>query len=100
MAGYRFNIGENQRRQLDLLAKLNARHMEERPGEAELLGRIESFELAYRMQMEATELVDFRSETAATREMYGVDQKETRSFGSKCLMARRLVERGVRFVQA
>ncbi|MBC7966706.1 MAG: DUF1501 domain-containing protein, partial [Fuerstia sp.] len=90
---------EDQRRQLDLLAKLNARHLEERPGEAELLGRIESFELAYRMQMEATELVDFSSETAATREMYGVDQKETRSFGSKCLMARRLVERGVRFVQ-
>lgn len=90
---------DDQRRQLDLLAKINARHMEERPGEAELLGRIESFELAYRMQMEATELVDFSSETAATREMYGVDQKETRSFGSKCLMARRLVERGVRFVQ-
>ncbi len=67
---------DDQRRQLDLLAKFNARHMEERPGEAELLGRIESFELAYRMQMEATELVNFSSETAATREMYGVDQGE------------------------
>jgi hypothetical protein len=89
----------DQRRQLDLLAKMNATHLAARPGEAELLGRIESFELAYRMQMEATELVDFSTETAATREMYGVDQKETRSFGSKCLMARRLVERGVRFVQ-
>jgi len=64
-----------------------------------LLGRIESFELAYRMQTEATELVNFNTETAATREMYGLNQNETRSFGSKCLMARRLVERGVRFVQ-
>lgn len=58
-----------------------------------------AFELAYRMQMEATELVDFSTETAETRELYGIDQKETRSFGSKCLMARRLIERGVRFVQ-
>jgi uncharacterized protein (DUF1501 family) len=89
----------DQRRQLDLLAKMNATHLAEHPGESELLGRIESFELAYRMQTEATELVDFNTETAATREMYGIDQKETRSFGSKCLMARRLVERGVRFVQ-
>jgi hypothetical protein len=90
---------EDQRNQLDLLAKLNTRHLERHPGESELQGRIESFELGYRMQTEATELVDFSSETAATREMYGVDQEETRSFGSKCLMARRLVERGVRFVQ-
>ena len=90
---------DDQRRQLDLLAQLNARHLDKHPGEAELQGRIDSFELAYRMQMEATDLVDFSSETADTRKMYGVDQKETRSFGSKCLMARRLVERGVRFVQ-
>jgi hypothetical protein len=90
---------EDQRRQLDLLAKLNERHRSERPDEAELLGRIESFELAYRVQAEATELVDFSTETAETRKMYGVDEKETRSFGSKCLMARRLIERGVRFVQ-
>jgi hypothetical protein len=74
-------------------------HKEDHPGEAELLGRIESFELAYRMQMEATELVDFSSETAETRNAYGIDDDETRSFGSKCLKARRLVERGVRFVQ-
>lgn len=88
-----------QRRQLDLLTRLNQQHLEKHPEEAELLGRIQSFELAYRMQMEATELVDFSTETAATRELYGIDQKETRSYGSKCLMARRLVERGVRFVQ-
>jgi hypothetical protein len=89
----------DQRAQLDLMAKLNQRHLDARPGEAELLGRIQSFELAYRMQAEATDLVDFRTEPAATREMYGVDKDQTRSFGSKCLMARRLVERGVRFVQ-
>ena len=90
---------EDQRAQIDLMAQLNAEHLERHPGEAELLGRIQSFELAYRMQMEATELVDFKSETTETRTMYGLDQKETRSYGSKCLMARRLVERGVRFVQ-
>ena len=89
----------DQRAQLDLLAKLNDRHLQERPGEAELLGRIQSFELAYRMQAEATDLVDFSTESTATREMYGIDRDETRSYGSKCLMARRLVERGVRFVQ-
>ena len=89
----------DQRAQLDLMAKLNDRHLQERPGEAELLGRIQSFELAYRMQAEATDLVDFSTESTATREMYGIDRDETRSYGSKCLMARRLVERGVRFVQ-
>lgn len=89
----------DQRAQLDLMAKLNERHLAERPGEAELLGRIQSFELAYRMQMEATDLVDFSTETTATLQMYGLEQNETRSYGSKCLMARRLVERGVRFVQ-
>ena len=90
---------EDQRAQLDLMEKLNQRHLEARPGEAELLGRIQSFELAYRMQSEATGLVNFSDESAATRELYGLDQEETRSFGAKCLMARRLVERGVRFVQ-
>ena len=89
----------DQRAQLDLMAKLNDRHLQERPGETELLGRIQSFELAYRMQAEATDLVDFSTESTATREMYGIDRDETRSYGSKCLMARRLVERGVRFVQ-
>lgn len=89
----------DQRAQLDLMAKFNGSHRQQRPGEPELLGRIQSFELAYRMQIEATDLVDFSTETAATRALYGIDDKATRSFGSKCLMARRLVERGVRFVQ-
>ncbi|RPI80993.1 MAG: DUF1501 domain-containing protein, partial [Planctomycetaceae bacterium] len=89
----------DQRRQLDLLARLNNRHLEARPGEAELLGRIQSFELAYRMQSEAAGMIDFSQETQATRAMYGLDQEPTRSYGSKCLLARRLVESGVRFVQ-
>ncbi len=90
---------EDQRRQLDFLSRLNEEHHQARPGEADLLGRIQAFELAYRMQSEAADVVDFSQETAGTREMYGLDRPETESYGSKCLLARRLVERGVRFVQ-
>ncbi len=90
---------EDQRRQLDLLARLNDEHLKSHPGEAELLGRIQSFELAYRMQAEAVDLIDFSKETEATRKSYGLDRSETKSYGSKCLLARRLVESGVRFVQ-
>lgn len=90
---------DDQRRQLDLLAKLNDEHLKSHPGESELLGRIQSFELAYRMQSEAVSLIDFATETAATRKSYGLDRQETKSYGSKCLLARRLVESGVRFVQ-
>jgi hypothetical protein len=90
---------EDQRRQLDLLARFNAEHLRAHPGEAELLGRIQSFELAYRMQTEAAELVDFKNESQQTQQMYGLDRNEIRSYGSKCLLARRLVESGVRFVQ-
>jgi hypothetical protein len=89
----------DQRAQLDLLAKLNDEHLKEHEGEADLVARIQSFELAYRMQMEAVDLVDFSTETKETRAMYGVDNPTTKSFGSKCLMARRLIEKGVRFVQ-
>jgi hypothetical protein len=89
----------DQRAQLDLLAKLNDEHLKEHEGEADLAARIQSFELAYRMQMEAVDLVDFSTESKETRAMYGVDNPTTKSFGSKCLMARRLVEKGVRFVQ-
>lgn len=89
----------DQRRQLDLLAKLNDEHLKDRPGEAELLGRIQSFELAYRMQSEAIDVIDFSKETEATRKSYGLDRAETKSYGSKCLLARRLVESGVRFIQ-
>lgn len=90
---------DDQRRQLDLLARLNAAHLEARSGESDLLGRIQSFELAFRMQAESVKLVDFSDESPATHAMYGLDRQETKSYGSKCLLARRLVERGVRFIQ-
>jgi hypothetical protein len=90
---------EDQRAQLDLLATLNRSHLDAHAGEPDLTARIESFELAYRMQMEAASLADFSQETAKTRELYGLDKDVSRSFGGKCLLARRLVERGVRFVQ-
>jgi hypothetical protein len=90
---------DDQRAQLDLLAKLNDEHLRQHPGHTDLLARIESFELAFRMQAEATDVVDIRKESAETRARYGIDRSESRSFGTKCLMARRLVESGVRFVQ-
>lgn len=90
---------DDQRAQLDLMQQLNEDHLLRHEGEAELTGRIQSFELAFRMQMEATGLVDFSTETTATRALYGLEQGVSRNFGTKCLIARRLVERGVRFVQ-
>jgi hypothetical protein len=89
----------DQRAQLDLLAKLNREHLATHAGEPDLAARIESFELAYRMQMEAADLADFSRESADTQKMYGLDANASRSFGGKCLLARRLVERGVRFIQ-
>ncbi len=88
-----------QRNQLDLIARLNERHRRERPGSRELSSRTESYELAYRMQAEAPEAVDLDAESAKTREMYGMGTQPTEEFGRNCLIARRLVERGVRFVQ-
>jgi hypothetical protein len=90
---------EDQRAQLDLLAKLNGQHLTTHEGEPDLTARIESFELAYRMQLEASNLADFSRESQQTHQLYGLDQAASRSFGGKCLLARRLVERGVRFVQ-
>jgi hypothetical protein len=89
----------DQRAQLDLLNKLNTSHLAHHEGEPDLLARIQSFELAYRMQMEATELTNFSTESKETLELYGLDQEVSKNIGTKCLMARRLVERGVRFVQ-
>ncbi|MBX3443482.1 MAG: DUF1501 domain-containing protein [Planctomyces sp.] len=88
-----------QREQLDLLAKLNHEHLESRPGGQELASRINSYELAFRMQAEAPEAVDLSQETRETLDMYGVGEHPTDEFGRNCLVARRLVERGVRFVQ-
>jgi uncharacterized protein (DUF1501 family) len=84
---------------LDLIAKLNEEFLREHPGEQELAARIRTYELAYRMQSEATEAVDLSKESVATQQLYGMDKDETRDFGRQCLLARRLVERGVRFVQ-
>ena len=88
-----------QREQLDLLASLNEQHLAARPGGAELAARIGSYELAFRMQTEAPEAVDLSQETAETLAMYGVGQQPTEEYGRNCLVARRLIERGVRFVQ-
>jgi hypothetical protein len=84
---------------MSLLRTLNARHRDARPGELELDARIASFELAARMQLTASDALDLTQETQATHALYGLDQAKTRSYGRRCLMARRLVERGVRFVQ-
>ncbi len=88
-----------QREQLDLLAELNATHLQQRKGGEELAARIQTYELAYRMQAEAPEAVDLSRESPATLDMYGVGRSPTDEFGRNCLIARRLVERGVRFVQ-
>jgi hypothetical protein len=90
---------EDQRAQLELLEKLNDQHRRQRPDEAEFAARMQAFELAYRMQTEATTVVDLSRESEATHRLYGIDNPQSRSYGSKCLMARRLIESGVRFVQ-
>ena len=89
-----------QRGNLDLLAGLNSLHAKRYPGHEELAARMESYELAYRMQMEVPEILDLGSEKQSTREAYGLDDRRTGDFGRRLLMARRLLERGVRFVQA
>src|SRR5215831_3265415 len=92
-------LAASQRLTLDLMQALNKRHQAARPGLLELEGRIASYELAYRMQAEALDIGDLNSETEATRRLYGLDKKESAKFGRMCLLARRLVERGVRVVQ-
>ncbi len=91
---------KDQRSNLDLLAKLNSKHFIERQEQDELNARMSSYELAYRMQMEVPGILDIEGETEKTREAYGIGDSKTGSFGRKCLLARRLVEKGVRFVQA
>ncbi len=84
---------------LDILRQLNRQHRQTHPGELELDARIASFELAARMQLSATDALDITQESEATQRLYGLDRDKTRAYGKRCLMARRLVERGVRFVQ-
>ena len=88
-----------QRAQLDLLRQLNQKKLDQMPGEAELSARIESFELAYRMQMAAPEVLDLNRESEKTKALYGLNNPKSTHFAKQCLMARRMVERGVRFVQ-
>ena len=91
--------GKVQSNYLDLLTQLNQRHIAKRKGELELEARIANFRLAARMQTAAREALDIGRESKATHAMYGLDDKATVEFGTRCLIARRLVERGVRFVQ-
>ena len=88
-----------QRRELDLLRSFNEKHKAERSNTSELDARIASFELAFRMQARAPELVELSGESEATKKLYGLDDPTTEHFGRQCLLARRMVERGVRFVK-
>jgi len=90
---------QRQRQKLELLQHFNRQHARQHPQQSELDARISSYELAFRMQAEAPTAVDLGQETAAMEKLYGLDQKETQAFGRNCLLARRLVERGVRFIQ-
>jgi hypothetical protein len=88
---------EQQRREFDVLASLNRRHLASRPDDTELAARINAYELAFRMQSAAPELVDLSQETQQTQQLYGLDDPTTAGFGRQCLLARRLVESGVRY---
>lgn len=88
-----------QRARLDLLREWNESHAAANPADSALAARIASYELAFRMQTHATEAVDLRGESAAIQNLYGLDNKTSQHFGRNCLLARRLVERGVRFIQ-
>jgi hypothetical protein len=90
---------DQQRRTLDFVNQLNRSHLQARHNDTELAARIASYELAFRMQTHATEVVDIAKESAPTRTLYGLDRPQTAEFGLRCLLARRMVERGVRFVQ-
>lgn len=91
--------GAAQQHTLEFLQQLNRRHWSERNRDDELEARIRSYELAFRMQAAAPELVDLSSESPETERLYGLDQPRTREFGRRCLLGRRMLERGVRFVQ-
>lgn len=91
--------GAPQARMLDYLGKINREYLEQRPGETDLAARVHSYELAAKMQVAAKDALDLSQESEATHRLYGLDQPDTKEYGSRCLIARRLVERGVRFVQ-
>ena len=91
--------GDQQRHNLDFLQSLNRQHAKRFPGEFDLEARIASYELAAKMQTAAREALDITKETKATQQLYGLDEPATKEYGTRCLISRRLVERGVRFVQ-
>ncbi|MBI82603.1 MAG: hypothetical protein CMJ81_05350 [Planctomycetaceae bacterium] len=91
--------GDLQRQNLDFLARLNRKHAQRLPGESDLEARIASYELAARMQTSAAEALDISRETRETLQLYGIDRPQSKEYGTRCLIARRLIERGVRFVQ-
>ncbi|MBP87953.1 MAG: hypothetical protein CMJ64_14720 [Planctomycetaceae bacterium] len=91
--------GELQRQNLAFLTKVNRNHAQRLPGENDLEARIASYELAARMQTSAAEALDISGETEITLKLYGIDREESQEYGTRCLIARRLIERGVRFVQ-
>ncbi|MCP6711021.1 DUF1501 domain-containing protein, partial [Klebsiella pneumoniae] len=88
-----------QKAKLDLLKDLNVSHWQPRQTQSELEARIRNYELAFQMQAHAPEAIDLSEESAETQELYGLNDKTTEAYGRNCLLARRLVERGVRFVQ-
>jgi hypothetical protein len=90
---------DQQRRTLDFVGESNRAHLAVRGADTELAARIAAYELAFRMQSHAPEVVEMSKESAETKALYGLDRKETAEFGTRCLLARRMVERGVRFVQ-
>ena len=90
---------EHQRENLDLLGKLNHLHQQAHPRHVELEARMAAYELAFRMQMQVPGILDIERESAAIKESYGIGDETTDAFGRKCLLARRLIEKGVRFVQ-
>jgi len=90
---------DSRRRQFELLRAVNAEQAKQRPGDREMEAIVHSYELAWRMQSQAPVVLDLESETASTRALYGIGEKATDDFGRQCLMARRLCEAGVRFVQ-
>jgi hypothetical protein len=98
-AANRYVTPESERDGLALLQQMNRRHQQARPGDSRLEARIETYELAARLQLSAPEVLDISGETAATHRLYGLDRPITAEFGRNCLIARRLLERGVRFVQ-
>jgi hypothetical protein len=95
-------VGISEARQcnnLDLIAKLNSAHAAQHPGHDELAARMDNYELAFRMPMQVPETLDLLKEDAKTKERYGIGNDATDSFGRKALLARKLIEKGVRFVQ-